>query len=76
MHCVKRNTAPTARRPSFPGYGITDDPEGMEYFQKTFEYADGDPDIYILSNLNTWGWVTVILGAVQIGAAILRLRSW
>jgi hypothetical protein len=24
---------------------------------------------YILSNLNTWGWVTVILGAVQIGAA-------
>lgn len=24
---------------------------------------------YILSNLNTWGWVTLILGAVQIGAA-------
>ena len=24
---------------------------------------------YILSNLNTWGWVTVILGAVQILAA-------
>ena len=24
---------------------------------------------YIISNLNTWGWVTVILGAVQILAA-------
>ena len=24
---------------------------------------------YILSSLNTWGWVTLILGAVQIGAA-------
>jgi len=24
---------------------------------------------YIISNLNTWGWVTVILGAVQIVAA-------
>ena len=24
---------------------------------------------YILSNLNTWGWVTLILGAVQIAAA-------
>jgi hypothetical protein len=24
---------------------------------------------YILSNLNTWGWVTLILGALQLGAA-------
>jgi hypothetical protein len=24
---------------------------------------------YIVSNLNTWGWVTLILGAVQIAAA-------
>jgi hypothetical protein len=24
---------------------------------------------YILSNLNTWGWVTLILGVVQVGAA-------
>jgi hypothetical protein len=24
---------------------------------------------YILSNLNTWGWVTLILGAIQILAA-------
>jgi hypothetical protein len=25
---------------------------------------------YILSNLNTWGWVTLIIGAVQILAAL------
>jgi hypothetical protein len=24
---------------------------------------------YILSNLNTWGWVTLILGVLQLGAA-------
>src|SRR5688500_14122651 len=24
---------------------------------------------YILSNLNTWGWVTLVLGLLQIGAA-------
>jgi hypothetical protein len=24
---------------------------------------------YMLGNLNTWGWVTLILGAVQVGAA-------
>ena len=37
------------------GSMATDDPEGMEYFQKTFEYADGDEDIKILSNLNNVG---------------------
>jgi trehalose synthase len=34
------------------GSMATDDPEGREYFQKTYEYADNDPDIKILSNLN------------------------
>src|SRR4029077_4688494 len=34
------------------GSMATDDPEGMEYFNKTFEYAGGDDDIKILSNLN------------------------
>ena len=28
-----------------------------------------DDQKYILSNLNTWGWVTLIIGALQIGAA-------
>ena len=37
----------------------TDDPEGWEYFQRTFEYADGDPDIKILNNLNNVGAIEV-----------------
>jgi trehalose synthase len=41
------------------GSMATDDPEGMEYFQKTFEYADGDPDVKILSNLNNVGAIEV-----------------
>ena len=41
------------------GSMATDDPEGREYFQKTFEYADDDPDIKILSNLNNVGAIEV-----------------
>ncbi len=41
------------------GSMATDDPEGREYFQKTFEYADGDSDIKILSNLNNVGAIEV-----------------
>lgn len=41
------------------GSMATDDPEGREYFQKTFEYADGDEDIKILSNLNNVGAIEV-----------------
>ena len=41
------------------GSMATDDPEGWEFFQKTFEYADGDPDIKILSNLNNVGAIEV-----------------
>jgi len=41
------------------GSMATDDPEGREYFEKTFEYADGDPDIKILSNLNNVGAIEV-----------------
>ena len=37
----------------------TDDPEGWEFFQQTFEYADGDPDIKILNNLNNVGAIEV-----------------
>jgi trehalose synthase len=36
-----------------------DDPEGWEYYNQTVGYADGDPDIYILSNLNNVGSVEV-----------------
>jgi trehalose synthase len=41
------------------GSMASDDPEGREYFQKTYEYADGDPDIKILSNLNNVGAIEV-----------------
>ena len=37
----------------------TDDPEGWEFFHKTFDYADGDPDIKILNNLNNVGAIEV-----------------
>src|SRR5215213_9976669 len=41
------------------GSMASDDPEGREYFQKTFEYANADPDIKILSNLNNVGAIEV-----------------
>jgi trehalose synthase len=41
------------------GSMATDDPEGWEFFQRTFEYADGDPDIKILNNLNNVGAIEV-----------------
>src|SRR5436190_20036171 len=37
------------------GSMATDDPEGWEFFHRTFSYADGDPDIKILNNLNNVG---------------------
>jgi trehalose synthase len=41
------------------GSMATDDPEGWEFFQHTFEYADSDPDIKILNNLNNVGAIEV-----------------
>ena len=41
------------------GSMATDDPEGWEFFQRTFEYADSDPDIKILNNLNNVGAIEV-----------------
>jgi trehalose synthase len=41
------------------GSMATDDPEGWAFFQKTFEYADSDPDIKILNNLNNVGAIEV-----------------
>jgi trehalose synthase len=41
------------------GAMATDDPEGWEFFHKTFQYADGDPDIKILNNLNNVGAIEV-----------------
>ena len=41
------------------GSMATDDPEGWDFFHATFEYADGDPDIKILNNLNNVGAIEV-----------------
>ena len=36
-----------------------DDPEGWDFYNRTVAHADGDPDIFILSNLNNIGSVEV-----------------
>ena len=41
------------------GSMATDDPEGWEFFNNTLQYADGDPDIQILNNLNNVGAIEV-----------------
>jgi trehalose synthase len=50
-----------------------DDPEGWDYYNRTLEYADGDPDIYILSNMNSVGAVEV--NAFQVASAALIQKS-
>jgi trehalose synthase len=50
-----------------------DDPEGWDYYNRTLEYADGDPDIYILSNMNSVGAVEV--NAFQVHSAALLQKS-
>jgi trehalose synthase len=55
------------------GSMATDDPEGWEFFNSTLEYADGDPDIYILNNLNNVGSIEV--NAFQSQAEVLIQKS-
>jgi len=50
-----------------------DDPEGWDYYNRTLEYADGDPDIYILSNLNNVGSVEV--NAFQVNSMVVLQKS-
>jgi trehalose synthase len=64
----------------FPGVQLAlvgsmahDDPEGWDYYNRTLEYADGDPDIYILSNMNSVGAVEV--NAFQVASAALIQKS-
>ncbi|MDX6652212.1 MAG: trehalose synthase [Solirubrobacterales bacterium] len=55
------------------GSMATDDPEGWEFFQRTCEYADSDPDIKILNNLNNVGAIEV--NAFQSQADVLVQKS-
>jgi trehalose synthase len=50
-----------------------DDPEGWDYYNRTVNYADNDPDVYILSNLNNIGSVEV--NAFQVHSASVIQKS-
>src|SRR5881394_831023 len=50
-----------------------DDPEGWEFWNQTVAYADADPDIFILSNLNNVGSVEV--NAFQVHSAAVIQKS-
>jgi trehalose synthase len=50
-----------------------DDPEGWDFYNQTVAYAAGDPDIYILSNLNNVGSVEV--NAFQVHSAAVLQKS-
>lgn len=50
-----------------------DDPEGWEYWNQVVAYADNDPDIFILSNLNNVGSVEV--NAFQVHSAAVIQKS-
>jgi trehalose synthase len=49
-----------------------DDPEGWDYYNRTVEAAGGDPDIFILSNLNNVGSVEVNAFQVHSGAVVQK----
>jgi trehalose synthase len=67
-------------RQSHPGVQLAlvgsmahDDPEGWDYYNRTVRAADGDPDIFILSNLNNVGSVEV--NAFQVHSAAVLQKS-
>jgi trehalose synthase len=54
------------------GSMATDDPEGWEYYNRTVDYADGDSNIYILSNLNNVGGIEVNAFQTQANTVIQK----
>jgi trehalose synthase len=50
-----------------------DDPEGWDYYNQTVAAAEGDPDIFILSNLNNVGSVEV--NAFQVHSTVCVQKS-
>jgi trehalose synthase len=69
---ILRNQHPSAQL-ALVGSMAHDDPEGWDYYNKTVEAAQGDPDIFILSNLNNVGSVEV--NAFQVHSAALIQKS-
>jgi trehalose synthase len=49
-----------------------DDPEGWDYYNRTVAAAEGDPDIYILSNLNNVGSIEVNAFQVHSSAVVQK----
>jgi trehalose synthase len=50
-----------------------DDPEGWDFYNQTVAYADGDQDIFVLSNLNNVGSVEV--NAFQVHSRVVLQKS-
>jgi trehalose synthase len=50
-----------------------DDPEGWHFYNSTVDYAAGDPDVFILSNLNNVGSVEV--NAFQVHSRVVIQKS-
>ncbi len=50
-----------------------DDPEGWDFYNQTVAYAGGDPDIFVLSNLNNVGSVEV--NAFQVHSKAVLQKS-
>jgi len=55
------------------GSMATDDPEGWEYLEKVIEYVGGDPDVFVLSNLDNVG--SVEINAFQSHADVIIQKS-
>jgi trehalose synthase len=69
---IVRRSHPTAQL-ALVGSMAHDDPEGWDYYNETIAAAEGDPDIYILSNLNNVGSVEV--NAFQVHSDVLVQKS-
>lgn len=69
---IVRERVPDAQL-ALVGSMATDDPEGWEFFHRTFSHADGDPDIKILNNLNNVGAIEV--NAFQSQADVCMQKS-
>ena len=55
------------------GSMASDDPEGWDYLEKVIEYVGGDPDVFILSNLDNVG--SVEINAFQSHADVILQKS-
>jgi trehalose synthase len=55
------------------GSMASDDPEGWDYLEKVIEYVRGDPDVFILSNVDNVG--SVEINAFQSQADVILQKS-